>query len=80
MSDPNCIHIAKSLEKPTARPKFVKILVDKIISKKELGEDTTAEEQKIDIMVYKFYELTYDEVKIVEPEISITNYEYDNYE
>ena len=44
-------------------------LVDTILAKKEKGKDTTAEENKIDIMVYKLYELTYDEVKIIDPEI-----------
>lgn len=55
-------------------------LVDKIISKKETGEDTTAEEQKIDIMVYKLYDLTYEEVKIVDPEFALTKEEYLNCE
>ncbi len=55
------------------------ILVDKIIAKKEVGEDTTAEEQKIDLMVYKLYELTYAEVKIVEPTVGLSKEEYLNY-
>ena len=44
-------------------------LVNTILAKKEKGEDTTTEENKIDIMVYNLYELTYDEVKIIDPEI-----------
>jgi len=44
-------------------------LTDTILAKKEKGEDTTAEENKTDIMVYKLYDLTYDEVKIIDPEI-----------
>jgi type II restriction/modification system DNA methylase subunit YeeA len=54
-------------------------LVDLIIAKKEKGEDTTAEENKIDIMVYKLYELTYSEVKIIDPEIEkiISKEKYD---
>ena len=66
--------ITKSKQKP------FEILVDKIIAKKERGEDTTAEEQKIDIMGYKLYELTYEEVKIVEPEFEMNKEEYLNYE
>jgi len=31
-------------------------------------------------MVYNLYELTYDEVKIVEPEFVLTEEEYLNYE
>jgi len=54
--------------------------VAKIIAKKERGEDTTAEEQQIDLMVYNLYELTYDEVKIVDPEFGLTEEEYMNYE
>jgi hypothetical protein len=30
-------------------------------------------------MVYKIYELTYDEVLVVEPEFSLSKQEYDNY-
>jgi len=44
-------------------------LVDTILAKKEKGKDTTAEENKIDLMVYKLYDLTYEEVKIVDPDI-----------
>ena len=54
-------------------------LVDKIIKKKELGDDTTAEEKQIDLMVYKLYELTYDEVKVVEPDFQMTEEEYERY-
>ena len=61
----------------TAKP--FETLVDKIIAKKECSEDTTTEERQIDIMVYKLYELTYDEVKIVEPEFALTKEEYINY-
>lgn len=52
-------------------------LVDKILAKKEKGEDTTAEEKQIDLMVYKLYELTYDEVKIVEPDFALSEAEYE---
>ena len=31
-------------------------------------QDTTDLENQIDVMVYKLYELTYEEVKIVDPE------------
>jgi adenine-specific DNA-methyltransferase len=68
----------KNIEKSKQKP--FEILVDKIISKKERGEDTTAEEREIDLMVYKLYELTYDEVKIVEPKTPISKNEYENFE
>ncbi len=54
-------------------------LVDKIITKKETGKDSYAEEQKINLMVYKLYELTHDEVKIVDPEFAMSKQEYENY-
>lgn len=61
------------------KQKSIEIFIGKIISKKERGEDTTAEEQKIDIMVYKLYDLTYAEVKIIEPEFALTKEEYENF-
>lgn len=39
--------------------------------------DTTSEEQEIDRLVYKLYDLTYDEVKIVDPNTPITKEEYE---
>lgn len=53
--------------------------VSKIIEYKKQNIDTTDLEVKIDIMVYKLYELTYDEVLVVEPEFSLSPEEYDNY-
>ncbi len=41
-------------------------LVDKILQKKEQHENTTHLENQIDLMVYKLYDLTYEEVKIVD--------------
>ncbi|GAB6161044.1 hypothetical protein JCM12298_02030 [Desulfothermus naphthae] len=65
--------VSKSQQKP------FETIVDKILIKKERGEDTTKEEQQIDLMVYKLYELTYDEVKIVDPEFPLTKEEYDKF-
>lgn len=39
--------------------------------------DTSADEQEIDFLVYKLYGLTYDEVKIIDPETLITREEYE---
>ena len=52
------------------------ILIDKIYLHKSQGKDTTALEQQIDNMVYKLYELTYQEVKIIDPEFALTEKEY----
>lgn len=44
-------------------------LVDIILTKKEKGEDTTKEESQIDRLVYKLYDLTDEEIKIVEDSV-----------
>lgn len=41
--------------------------------------DTSAIEREIDMLVYGMYDLTYDEVLIVDPETSITREEYNNF-
>jgi len=55
----------------------VEDIVSDILVKKSSGKDTTALEQQIDNLVYKLYELTYDEVKIIDPEFALTEQEYD---
>jgi len=52
------------LSEPEQKP-FVE-LVDKILAKKERGQDTTAEENQIDQMVYKLYGLSDEEIAIIE--------------
>jgi len=49
----------------TAQAPFIKI-VDEILEKKKTGIDTGDLERKIDEMVYELYELTEEEIKIVE--------------
>ncbi len=61
---------------PFAQLLFIS-LVDKILILKSEGKDTTALEQQIDNLVYKLYELTYEEVKIIDPEFALTEQEYD---
>jgi hypothetical protein len=51
---------SEDMQKP-----FIK-LVDQILIDKKSGKDTQHLEAKIDLMVYKLYELTYEEVKIVD--------------
>ena len=57
-------------------------LVNGILTAKrdDLNADTTAEEQEIDRMVYHLYGLTYDEVKIVDPETPLKKEEYEDFE
>jgi adenine-specific DNA-methyltransferase len=59
------------LEIPIFKPDYneaneIAKLVDKIISFKQQGEDTTDLENQIDQLVYQLYELTEEEIKIVE--------------
>ena len=55
-------------------------LVDRILAAKQADPqaDTSADERVIDMLVYKLYGLTYDEVKIVDPETDITGEEYNS--
>lgn len=56
-------------------------LVDEILSIKKQNPqaDTTALESKIDHIVYHLYNLTYDEVLIVDPQTQIIREEYDSF-
>ncbi|MCX6148334.1 MAG: Eco57I restriction-modification methylase domain-containing protein [Candidatus Kapabacteria bacterium] len=60
-------------------------LVDIILSNKEQNLDTNREEMQIDLIVYKLYELTNDEIKVVDPnfgsvlqEFSLSPEDYEN--
>jgi hypothetical protein len=53
----------------TAQQPFIS-LVDKIILGKKAGEDTSALEHKIDVMVYHLYELSYEEACVIDQELS----------
>lgn len=57
----------------------ISVYVQKILSAKLSGPtaDTSEQERAIDLMVYKLYGLTYDEVKVVDPETTITEEEYE---
>jgi hypothetical protein len=53
-------------------------IVNKIITAKkgDLHADTSDLEKAIDRLVYKLYQLTYHEVKIIDPEFELTEQEY----
>ncbi len=51
-------------------------IVNQIISQKTKGVDTTDLEQQIDTLVYKLYNLSYEEVLVIEPEFSLSAAEY----
>lgn len=40
------------------------------------GKDTTSFEQEIDNLVYKLYELSYDEVKVIDPDFELSEDDY----
>ena len=52
------------ISKPAQQP-FI-ALVDKILTAKQQGQDTRALETEIDKMVYQLYDLTDDEIRIIE--------------
>jgi hypothetical protein len=54
-------------------------LIDQILFAKSQNpaSDTTALEAEIDLMVYKLYNLTWEEVKIVDPEFAMSAEEYE---
>lgn len=72
----------------TTQDKFVSV-VDKILDITQSGDylenkekqDAVKEyEKQIDIMVYKLYDLTYEEVKSIDKDFKLTKEEYYNYE
>jgi hypothetical protein len=53
--------------------------IDKILATKATDSkvDTSVLERQIDNLVYRLYSLTYDEVKAIEPEFSLSRAEYE---
>jgi len=58
--------------------KFI-IIVNQILDNKKENLDTSVLENEIDIMVYKLYELTYDEVLVIDAGFGLSAQEYENY-
>lgn len=54
-------------------------VVDEIIDNKGKGLSSKKLENKINIIFYKIYKLNYEEVKIIDPEFSMSREEYINY-
>ena len=59
--------------------KRVEYIASRILVAKQENplNDTIIDEQEIDLLVYRLYKLTYDEVLIVDPQTSITREEYE---
>ena len=56
---------------------YFTVKTDKILLLKSENKDTSALEQEIDNLVYKLYELTYDEVKVIDPAFGLSKKEYE---
>ncbi len=56
---------------PSIEQKPFENLVELILTCKKKSENTKALEDRIDIMVYKLYELTYLEVKLIDPKLDL---------
>lgn len=50
--------------------------VKRIMSKSTSGEDTNKDEKQLNIAIFKLYDLTFDEIQIIDPETTITREEY----
>lgn len=72
-------NVEKLVFKKNSNQKPFVDLVDKIIQIKELdpNKETSNEENKIDYLVYKLYNLDYDEVLMIDPRTSITRKDYE---
>ena len=54
-------------------------LADEIIDGKNKQEDTSVLENKLDLMIYKLYKLTFDEVLIVDESFNLSEVDYNKY-
>lgn len=63
----------------TVNKKSFEDIVDKILEAKKANPtaDTTALESQIDFLVYKLYDLTYEEVLTIDPQTPITKQQYE---
>ena len=62
------------IKTPTNQQPFI-TLVDQILSAKKQGQDTTALEHQIDVMVYHLYELSYDEACVIDKTLPLEDFE-----
>jgi len=61
---------------PTIPNKMVDALVTKIIAAKSNGKSSTSLERELNNLVYHLYNLTYDEVRVINPEYVLGEKEY----
>jgi adenine-specific DNA-methyltransferase len=71
--------LAIPLIKPSEETtKIIENIVNEILASKAVKKNTDKIEEQIDNLVYKLYNLTYDEVKIIDPEFALSEVEYEN--
>jgi len=75
-SNVNCYEV-DNLKLPEYNKQFYQKINKLAIECSETADEKV--ENQIDILVYKLYNLTYDEVLIVDPEFSLSKEEYENY-
>ncbi|HNQ43371.1 MAG TPA: Eco57I restriction-modification methylase domain-containing protein, partial [Candidatus Cloacimonadota bacterium] len=56
-------------EIPVDQEKLFEFIADQVLKGKQNNENTQALESQIDLMVYKLYELTYSEAKLIDPDL-----------
>lgn len=80
--EPSAVFMKKFPIPVTKKTKLIENIVDNILSikNKNSDADTTSLEKQIDLMVYKLYDLTHEEVKIVDPEFAMSRAEYENFQ
>jgi adenine-specific DNA-methyltransferase len=65
----------KNIKKDKQRP-FIEI-VDKILEAKKNSDDSTKHlEDKLDLLIFKLYGITYEEAKIIDPTLAISEKQY----
>jgi hypothetical protein len=69
--------LPKEIEKDAL--KVIENLVDNILEFKSKSDDTTHYEKDIDLIFYKLFDLTYEDVKIIDAGFEMTNGKYNNY-
>jgi len=57
---------------------YIEDLVENIILNRSKNKDSNAFEQKIDNVIYKLYKLSFDEVKIIDPDFALSETEYNS--
>ena len=75
-----CIKVGVFGKMEVGKEAFLLKLINGIYIENLEKQDAVKEyENQIDIMVYKLYDLTYSEVKTIDPNFSMPELEYNNY-